>query len=591
MIERAIGDATDGARQPSAPGDVSETAGRKAERLVHDRLRAALPTSVAILPNVRWRQRDNGHFHDGEANLVVADPDRGILVLEVKSGEIGRRDRIWWVGNKPLPQSPFEQAANSRHALVRKLRELPAWDPTLNPIAGDAVAFPDVDVASAGSRLGMLGPDVDPDLILDQHRLLDDQASAQELKAWLDRVLEAFGRDSAARRPPGSKGVALLIDLLEDPIELRSMLRNELAEGEREVVRLTAGQLQFLNFVRAQRRASIVGGAGTGKTMLAAEKAQRLAREGYRTFLVCFNSPLARELADLTSGTSKETGLLDVCTFHQLCEDLGREAGTLGAKPNPITTDWWDKALPGALDDAIEKLGGRYHAIVVDEGQDFAAGWLISLDALLETPKEDVLYVFHDPDQAIYRDDAVGDLQLPEFELPTNCRNTQPIHDLVRRFGGASLEAIALRTDGRPPELIEANDDAATLEALRRVLHRLRADEGVRLGEIAVLTGRSLEESAVWKQRQFGNEVLWNGGYDGAGKSLGLAADEVPEVPADVILFDSIRRFKGLERPVIVLVELRPDDPRLDRLLYIGASRARQHLVVIAPTGVLGRLS
>ena len=57
-----------------------------------------------------------------------------------------------------------------------------------------------------------------------------------------------------------------------------------------------------------------------------------------------------------------------------------------------------------------------------------------------------------------------------------------------------------------------------------------------------------------------------------------------------MILFDSIRRFKGLERPVIVLVELRPDDKRLDRLLYIGASRARQHLVVIALAGVLERL-
>jgi hypothetical protein len=45
-----------------------------------------------------------------------------------------------------------------------------------------------------------------------------------------------------------------------------------------------------------------------------------------------------------------------------------------------------------------------------------------------------------------------------------------------------------------------------------------------------------------------------------------------------------------LERPVIVLVELRADDKRLDQLLYIGASRARQHLVVIAPRGVLDRL-
>ena len=64
----------------------------------------------------------------------------------------------------------------------------------------------------------------------------------------------------------------------------------------------------------------------------------------------------------------------------------------------------------------------------------------------------------------------------------------------------------------------------------------------------------------------------------------------VPAPPDDVILCDSIRRFKGLERPVVVLVELRADDARLDRLLYIGASRARQHLVVVAPAAVLEHL-
>jgi len=49
-----------------------------------------------------------------------------------------------------------------------------------------------------------------------------------------------------------------------------------------------------------------------------------------------------------------------------------------------------------------------------------------------------------------------------------------------------------------------------------------------------------------------------------------------------MILCDTIRRFKGLERPVIILVELSTNDLKmLDRLLYVGGSRARQHLVVI----------
>ena len=182
----------------------------------------------------------------------------------------------------------------------------------------------------------------------------------------------------------------------------------------------------------------------------------------------------------------------------------------------------------------------------------------LSLEALLFEPKEDVLYVFHDPAQAIYRDDVVEQLGLARYDLDMNCRNPQPIHELVARFGDANLASLALRSDGRAPELIAAETDAELLEALRKLLHRLRAPDGENVPpwDIAVLTGQSLEHSVVWRQRRFGNEVLWNGQVDDSGHPLGLAAADVPRQPTDVILCDSIRRFKGLERPVIVLVEL-----------------------------------
>lgn len=122
------------------------------------------------------------------------------------------------------------------------------------------------------------------------------------------------------------------------------------------------------------------------------------------------------------------------------------------------------------------------------------------------------------------------------------------------------------------------------------VLHRLRTDEKVRPWEIAVLTGTSLEKSDVWRQRTFGNEVLWNGQVDADGRPTGRSAGQIEPQPDDVILCDSIRRFKGLERPVIVLVELRADEKKLDRLLYVGISRARQHVALIVPSEIARRL-
>ena len=50
------------------------------------------------------------------------------------------------------------------------------------------------------------------------------------------------------------------------------------------------------------------------------------------------------------------------------------------------------------------------------------------------------------------------------------------------------------------------------------------------------------------------------------------------------IRFSSIRGFKGLESPVVILCELEDiDEETIDQQLYVGMSRARNHCVVIAP--------
>jgi hypothetical protein len=57
------------------------------------------------------------------------------------------------------------------------------------------------------------------------------------------------------------------------------------------------------------------------------------------------------------------------------------------------------------------------------------------------------------------------------------------------------------------------------------------------------------------------------------------------------VLWDTIHSFKGQDRSIVILTELddlsdltsRPDD-RLEALLYVGCSRARMLLVIVAPT-------
>ena len=65
-----------------------------------------------------------------------------------------------------------------------------------------------------------------------------------------------------------------------------------------------------------------------------------------------------------------------------------------------------------------------------------------------------------------------------------------------------------------------------------------------------------MAKSEVWRQRRFGNEVLWNGSYDDAGNSFGGVTERRSRPDDRHLLYDSIRRFNGLDREVIVLVEL-----------------------------------
>ena len=555
--------------------------GQKAERTVYERLRDALPSEATVYPNVAWigATRPGGPARDGEVDDVIVHPDQGLLLIEVKSGPVSRDSfGRWYAGDRDLRESPFTQAAAAKFAIRAMIVRHSNWP-------GDelrllhAVAFPDTDRASITRQGQTLGPDAPTELVLDRA----DFESPEATREALERVWRYWSGDGSRDRHLSEAALATIREVIEPSVVLRPLLRGDIEEGEREMLAPTSHQLSMLRTLRADRRVSIIGGAGSGKTLLAAEKARELAFQGFNVLFVCFNQPLAHSVASLPElRPFIASGRLTVTTFHELCRHLGAEAGTLPPQPANVGPEWFAEVLPRALERAIPTVGGHWQALIVDEGQDFDPSWLESLDLLLASPGEGVLYLFHDPAQSLYQPDRTAVLGLVERELADNCRNALPIHEFAYRWYTGPLKIVPLRDDCREPELIEATPGAATVDALGDVLERLVKVEGVDRRQIAVLTGVSLDRSVVWKQHRFkGNLVLWNGGVDTAGTSLKLPADRVAAQPADTILCETIHRFKGLEREVVVLVELRHDDERLGKLLYIGGSRAKHHLIAI----------
>ncbi len=570
--------------------------GKRTEARVERAIRAALPVGARLYANVAWTSptRPGGPARDGEADLVLVHPEHGLLVIETKAGSLARDGfGRWYGGGRALPESPFAQARTSAHTLVRLITSDPRWASRLGweLRALHAIACPDVDRASLVPRgattPASLGPDAPLDLLLDRADLAGPAATV----AALGRVFRFWSGDGARDRPLTDEQLGIVDAVLSPAAALRPLLAFDLEEGERAIVRPTRAQIQVLDVLRREPRASIVGPAGSGKTIVAVEKARRLAEAGLRVLFVCFNVPLEAALArhpDLESFITD--GRLWVTTFHRLCERLGTAAGTLPPRPSRPGPEWFEVVLPNALDEAIDHLAERFEAIVVDEGQDFEVGWLTSLIMLLDDPSGRMFYLFHDPAQAIYRPDEIAGLGLREYALPGNCRNARPIHDLVFRFYRGDVPADPMREDGRPPEVVAAAPGPATTTALGDVLGRLVREEQVPSDRIAVLTGVSLAKSAVWRQRRFrGGIELWNPFVDERGERRAMAVAPNGR-PANGVVADSIYRYKGLEADVVLLVELDSADRRLDQLLYVGGSRAKHHLVVIAPPELARRL-
>ena len=523
-----------------------------AERKVFEALRDQLSDDWTVFHSASLIFRDHAEgARDDEGDFVLAHPDRGIISLEVKGGGIECQHGEWFRvphgGDRERMRDPFTQALDHRYALVRKIAEQPEWkDRKLFLV--HALAFPDIPVHKLA-----LAPDAPRELILDRNDL-------KELPAAIDKVLAYHEGSRDKRVNPGTEGVAMLEELLAPTFRIEVPMATLFDEEERALVELTGEQAAILNRYGRDRRMVITGCAGSGKTMLAVERARRLADAGRKVLFVCFNKALRKSLAD----ASKVEGL-DFFTFHGLCTRLAHVAGLeLPKYDGEAPPEYWSSVLPNALVEAVGELGGQYDDILVDEAQDLESDWLMALTYTLRDVDQGSIWLFMDDNQRVYDAKLEVPPEYRPFDLTVNCRNTQAIHAEVTKLYRGAVTPEVKGPPGRQPELIQTNDEPSKIEA---VLDRLCEQQDVRPQDVVVLSGHGRENSVV-----FGK---------GAGR---WSYTDKRGRGGKSVFFSSIRGFKGLESSVVILCELdNLDAESRDSQLYVGLSRARNHCVILAP--------
>lgn len=541
--------------------------GRRAEYYVYDLLSRELGDNWLVLYGkaIKWEHKYG--VSDRENDFLIAHPDLGILALEVKGGSISYENGRWyttWLSelNKPLNErnkfllgkSPFEQVTGAAKAYERKIREyikhqrLDTWNFSI----ATAVCFPDVEI----NKNQYLASDTIPELTLDRKDLCN-------LKDRISKILKLYQKNSY-NEPPGEKGIEILKNVFARDWNLPSFLLYQMENAEDTRKFLTEQQFQVLYNLQDNTKMLISGCAGSGKTLIAARKAQILAQQGHKVLFTCYNSNLAEWLC---RSDFAHTNIL-MTNFHKFCSSEIKRANSINIKYKNevgISQDkYFSDYLPEMLELAAIENESVFDAIVVDEGQDFQSHWLKILMNLLDNRDEGIFYIFYDDNQRIYNKETIP-FNWPSYKFTRNMRNTNPIFEEVRKYYYQPENISSSGIDGPEPWIF---DKITNYKAkLEEIIHQVE-QEKVSLSDIEILTPLSKENSIWGKQlRNLGKyQLVWK---------LNPIHNQIS--------VSTIHGFKGLEKPVIILTEIERIKPsNYDELLYIASSRAKDHLIVIS---------
>ena len=532
---RGWGRATPPRLVPAQPSYVNVSEKRFAEKL-----RDQLPADVVVFANQRFTDRDG----DREADFLVLWPGHGIAVIEVKGGLIHLIDGQWrqpWSsdprGWKPI--NPVEQALKCKYALRDYLHQHPRWSRG-NPRLVHMVALPAT--------------------------VLDDDFHTPDAPRWLvmdrtdtshaaDRIASALRQAEGQPAAPTHDDVNLIVDCLAGTAIAQRDLLTRLHEREDTCELLSEDQARVLDMVNSNTRVEIRGGAGSGKTWLAVEKARRLAMSGKRVALMCYSRGLAEYLGRRVNTFARGQRPAYVGTFHS----LGIGWGVLPGSDDDSA--YWEDQLPQLMVSlaAEQPFFERFDAIVIDEAQDFAETWWPAVLAALREPQTGELYVFSDENQRVFARQGRPTVPLVTVDLTENLRNTKQITGTFSSLAPALMKARG--GNGVPVQFVPCTPEEAVDQA-DDVIESLLGD-GWPAKALALLTTNHRHPFQVEQQAE-GQDVYWRSFW----------AEEYP-------FYGHVLGFKGLERPAVVLaINGFRDSERAREMLYVGLSRARDLLVV-----------
>ena len=502
-----------------------------------------LPDDWYVFHSVKWSEkRRSGFVTWGEADFLVVNQQFGILVLEIKSGAISCVEGVFKQKRLDNGQEfdiyPFEQADRSKYKIRDELRKKKLAD---RCFVDKAVWFPSIDDSFENINLPM---EYKKELILDSKALNNPLESIENIFNYYN------ARSFSALSDEDMKTIIEILIPCFDLVPAYNATKDEI---NHQFHQLTNEQKKVLDFIENEDNVAVCGAAGTGKTFVAVERANRLSVAGDKVLYLCFN----RKLRDYLEENRYEDNI-DFLTIYQFLYNRD-----LLSSDNDLEVDWEAFREYHLKDD-------EYDYLIIDEAQDLGDE---ILEKIVRKAKEEGVSIslFYDKNQLVMMNnfpDILNDFDC-KLTLKKNCRNTIRIMETANNSIKADPNPSHLSVNGEMPTLYYSTNTQKIFEKIEEKI-RQYLQKGYSLNGMVILTMNSEQNTIMKGIEKIGNFKL------------------SPTSCEDCILFTTARKFKGLEADCVMVVDydLRQyGDLDYSRLFYVASSRARQRLDVFVNVG------
>ena len=555
--------------------------GVSAERLVQERIAAALPDGARLLPERRLRRavpRRAGARWRGRPRRRPPGQRAARRRGQGRRAEPRRARPLVHRSRTSCPASPFAQAeAGEARSRAGDRGACPAWPRDLELRAGHAVAFPDVELASLPARPRPPRARCAREIVLDGDGAASTRRAPAERSSGRGRFWVGDGsRGRSARRagrwPPSTS-------TSPRRSELRRLLRHDIDDDRARLlprVERPALGPQLQNRATDGASRSSARRAAARAWSRSRRRAASRAKAGGRCTSASTSRSRPRSCARWRAGRGRRTATGRCTTFHRLCETLAERAGVLAAEDPPTPAWWYD----GLADGARSRRSTRCPtAVPRDRGRRgpglrarLARGAPVAAAATRTTASSGCSTT---PGRRSYRRRR---RRASSGSSRSSCSRTtgrrRRSAELAARFYRGPIEPMSMAEGGRAPSPDRGR--ARSRRPSKRSgaeLHRLIAVEGVRPGRswssrAGPRRQRGVAAPAVRQRRAVERRDRRRG------KSLGLPGELVPERAGRRrrrAVRDRSAGSRASSEPVVILCELPAEAERLDAAPVHGA--------------------